>query len=439
MSKVHVPVVNNVAARRSENPDEIEKAAGLLSDPQPEATFSENRVSRMPRRTGDAERAVMRLESDVRLLREEATPLQPSPQILDVNRLALGKRHDRFFYTVCHSRLVSTGVYVPEQRVTSTELFESFDSKNRFDIPYDWLERSMGIRERRMAPADVSPSQMALTAAREALDRAAIPPPEIDVIVYAGIMRDYVEPASAHIVQDRLQAKNAIVFDVTNACHGFMNAIHLVDALIGLRQARYGLIVTGEHLSRVVRRAVETLQMTHDRKVFKNLAGGLTLGDAGAAIILGPKLTPESGFMGCMLRSMGEHSGLCTYGARGEESAPLMTDMPNIVKAHLQMHAEMYRESMLKFGWEPDEISKFVHHQVSLRAFKMHSEYSKVPVGLMPNTVSTMGNLATASIPVNLHNLVVNRELADGDKVFIAGAGSGLSISQAAFVWEQTA
>jgi 3-oxoacyl-(acyl-carrier-protein) synthase III len=399
----------------------------------------QQRVQRKQHELRESEKTVARLESEIHRLREEATgPRWRSPQALDLVPPSPAKKRDRSFYAAGHSRIISTGVYIPEQRVTSCELFQAFDSRERFGIPYDWLDRTMGIKERRMAPAEMLPSDMAIIAAREALERAKITPVEIDVIIFAGVFRDYIEPASAHRVQHELGAKNAIVFDVTNACHGFMNGIHLVDALIALGQVRYGLVVAGEQSSQAVRRAIKILQTTHDREVFKNLAGGLTLGDAGAAMILGPKIHREAGFMGFMLRSLGAHSGLCTYGTQGDEAMLVMTDMPNITKAHLQMHAEIYEESMLKLGWEPKQIRKFVHHQVSVKAFKTHAQYSKVPTDLMPNTISTMGNLVTASIPVNLHKLSASRQMTEGDKVFIAGAGSGLSISQGGFVWEQT-
>lgn len=344
-----------------------------------------------------------------------------------------------YMYTQGHSRLISTGVYLPEERVSSRKIMEQFDCENRFGVSVHWLEKTMGIKERRVAPENMLPSEMAIIAARDALDRAQIAPTEIDVIIFAGVFRDHIEPASAHRVQDKLGARNAVVFDVTNACHGFMNGIHLVDALIATGQVRRGLVVTGEQSSQAVRRAIEILRTTQDREVFKSLAGGLTLGDAGAAMILGPKLQPDTGFMGFMLRSQGEHSDLCTYGTRGNEAIPVQTDMPNIVKAHLQMHADMYKESLDRLRWKSEEIDKFVQHQVGVKAFKMHADYSGIPISLMSNTISTMGNLVTATIPVNLHELSNNHELKKGNKVFIAGAGSGLSISQAGLIWEAAA
>lgn len=342
-------------------------------------------------------------------------------------------------YTVGHSRIISTGVYIPENRLTSRAILEVIDSKSRFDIAYDWLERTTGISERRISPPDMLPSQMAVAAAREALERARMTAAEIDVIIYAGVDRDHIEPATAHFVQHSLKAKHAVVLDVTNACHGFMNGIHLVDALIATGQARRGLVVTGEQGSRATRTAIEILRATRDREAFKNLAGGLTVGDAGAAMILGPKLGPQTGFMGFMLRSQGEHAHLCIYGARGNDAAPLQTDMPGIVKAHVRMHADMYGACLHKLGWSPREISKFVHHQVGVKAFRMHADYSDIPVALMSNTVCTLGNLVSATIPVNLHHMFDNQELKTGDKVFLSGSGSGLSISQAGLIWEKAA
>jgi len=341
-----------------------------------------------------------------------------------------------YMYTQGHSRVISAGIYLPEERITSKHLLEQSDTQNRFDIPHDWLDRAMGIHERRAASPDMMPSDMAVNAAKEAMDRAEILPNQIDAIIYAGVDRDYLlEPATAHVVQGKLSALNAVAFDVTNACHGFMNGIHLMDALIATGQARRGLIVTGEQGSRYIEKAITALRSTNDRSSFMKLVGGLTLGDAGAALIMGPKLGPDTGFMGFMLQSQGQYSHLCTCGKRGGES-PLETDMSNIVEQGINMLGEMYDEFMKKLGWQPSEIAKFVHHQVGLKVFRHHARYAKIPLSIMPNTVSSLGNLVTANIPVNLYNLMKNKEVKPGEKVFIAGAGSGLAISQAGLIWE---
>jgi 3-oxoacyl-[acyl-carrier-protein] synthase-3 len=341
-----------------------------------------------------------------------------------------------YMYTPGHSRPISTGAYIPERCIRSRDILQEIDSERRFGIPHDWLDRVMGIRERRAVPEDMPPSDMATHAAREALELAGLRPTELDAIIYAGVDRDYLlEPATAHVVQDKLGAHHAIAFDVTNACHGFMNGIHLMDALIATGQARRGLVVTGERGYRYIRKAMDQLARSDDRELFLKLAGGLTLGDAGAAMIMGPKLGPESGFMGFMLQSQGQYSPLCTCGGDGRDSA-LETDMAAILAQGHRLLGAMYRETLAKLKWSPADIAKFVCHQVGRKGFKLHADYAQVALDAIPNTVATLGNVVTATIPLNLHRLRLEKSLAPGDKVFISGIGSGISLSQAGLVWE---
>lgn len=340
-----------------------------------------------------------------------------------------------YMYTQGHSRLISTGVYLPEQRVTSREIMEQFDAESRFGVSVNWLDKTMGIRARRVAPAGMLPSDMAVRAAREALELAGLTPAALDAIIYTGFSRDHLEPATAHIVQGKLGAGNAVAFDVTNACHGFMNGVHLMDALIATGQARRGLVITGELGSRVTQHTINALKQTTDRETFDRLAGGLTLGDAGAALIMGPKTDPDAGFMGFMLQSAGELSGLCICGRQGEESE-LYTDMPTIVMHNERLHSAMYRVFMAKLGWRPEDIAKFVHHQVGIRIFRQHARYAGISLDIMPNTLTELGNMITANIPINLYKLAKNKEVTHGQKLFLSGSGSGLAISQTGLVWD---
>lgn len=358
-----------------------------------------------------------------------------TPNMSSWIRCALRMGSDMYMYTPGHSRIVGLGIFLPDERVTSVQLLTEINSKDRFGIPYDWLDRTMGIRERRMAPHDILPSDMATRAAQGALDRAGLLAHDIDVIIYAGVVRDYLlEPSTAHVVQAKLGARNAVAFDVNNACHGFMNAVHIMDSFIATGQARRALVVTGEQGSRYTLKALAALQKTGDRSMFDKLAGGLTLGDAGAAMIMGPKTDPDTGFMGFMLQSKGEHSNLCTCGKQGSESI-LETDMADIIRHGIAMLRDMYGPFMAKLGWRPEEIAKFVHHQVGRKVFKHHADYAKVHLEVMPDTVSSLGNLVTANIPLNLYDLAVKQLVIKGDKVFISGAGSGLAVSQAGLVW----
>ena len=231
----------------------------------------------------------------------------------------------------------------------------------------------MGIHERRVAPGNMLPSDMAVEAAREAMQTAGNPPTQIDAIIYAGVDRDYLlEPATAHVVQDKIGAYNAVAFDVTNACHGFMNGIHLMDALIATGKPVAALS------SRVNRVALYTegngrLSQTKDRKAFLKLVGGLTLGDAGAARIMGQKLGPESDSWGSCSNLKGSTRVYVPVANAGE--SPLETDMTDIVEQNRRLHSAMYKEFMVKLRWRSDQIAKFVHHQVGKNVFRHHAQY----------------------------------------------------------------
>ncbi len=340
-------------------------------------------------------------------------------------------------YTVGHSRLISTGIYLPEERVTSRELMQAIHAKGRFGVSDDWLERVTGIREKRVTAPGMLPSDMAVRAAWESLERASLGPDMLDAIIYTGATRDHsVEPATAHIVQSKLHAYNAVAFDVSNACHGFMNGIHLLDALIATGQVRRGLVVTGEQGSLFAERAVTALSTTHDRSMLAKLAAGLTLGDAGAAVLMGPKTNPDTGFMGFMLRSQGQYASCCTAGGILTDG-PVVTDMPAIVAESTRMHAAMFNEFLgQRLKWRVEDLSRYVIHQVGTKIFKLHSDIGGIPLEIIPKTVDTMGNLITANIPMVLHLLSINQEVKAGNRVFLSGAGSGISISQAGLIWE---
>jgi 3-oxoacyl-(acyl-carrier-protein) synthase III len=341
-----------------------------------------------------------------------------------------------YTYTQGHSRIVGTGIYLPEERITTRDLMRAIDVRARFGISEDWLERVTGIKEKRVTPCGILPSDMAVTAAKEAMDRAEVRPKDIDAIIYAGLTRDYLEPATAHIVQAKLEATRATVFDITNACHGFMNGIHVMDALIATGQVRCGLIVTGEQGSALTRRAMDILRKSTERSRFQSIAAALTIGDAGAATVLRPKQSREGGIMGLMLQSQGQHASLCTVSDPTADGA-MSADMPAIIDETAKLMAKMFKECMYgRLKWRISELSKYLIHQVGSRTFQIYSRLTGVPTTLMPKTVDVLGNLVTASIPVGIHHCVESQELRPGDKIYVSSTGSGISLSQAGLVWD---
>lgn len=338
-------------------------------------------------------------------------------------------------YTPGHTRLIGTGSYLPEERMTSRDVMEQFGSTTRYGVPPDWLERTTGIRERRIAPLDMPPSEMAVTAAREALERSHLRPADIDLIIYTGVTRDCIEPATAHIVQAKIGADRAVAFDMANACLGFMSAMHVMDAMIATGQARYGLVVTGERGYDFTRRAISRLKSQEGNDNLDELFAGLTLGDAGAAVVMGPKIDPDTGILGFIAQSSGQHHSLCTCG--NDDDDALITHVVPLINEMCRIGEPMFQELMDDhLHWTSPEIDHYLPHQVGMRSVKRHAGLAGVDMRTVPITVDSLGNIVTANIPVALNLLERRGQACFGDKIILSGNGSGICLNQAGMVWD---
>ena len=115
------------------------------------------------------------------------------------------------------SKISGVGIHLPDERVSSVSLMEEIQADKRFGIPLNWVDKRIGIVERRFARSESRPSDLATEAAINALENSGVEPQQLDLILYAGIEKDFMEPATAHVVQNKLGAPNATCADVSNA------------------------------------------------------------------------------------------------------------------------------------------------------------------------------------------------------------------------------
>lgn len=333
-----------------------------------------------------------------------------------------------------HSHVLSVGIEHPRERVTSRSLMQEARLKENFGIADTYLERLTGILERRRAGDDLQPSDLAAAAARQALDRAGIGPREIQFIIYAGVTRDHcIEPSTAHNVQRKLGAAHAHAFDVSNACLGFMNGILSLDSFLG-GGARYGLVVTGEKGSMFAKSAVRELRKARQGEQVNELLAGLTLGDVGAAVLLGRKQHPEHGFLGFEFASDGRHADLCWCGGQ-ETIGAVYTNMPALLKEATELGESVYSSLIRTLNWSNSDLRWYIPHQIGKISFRIHTGITGVPASRMPNSYQRFGNLITGNIPVCLDSVDAGGELLEGDKIWMAGAGSGVCAGHAGLIW----
>ena len=336
-----------------------------------------------------------------------------------------------------YSRILGLGIHEPPQKIHSDDVLAEINAEERFGVKHTFLRRTLGVSERRAAPPDARPSDLAWPAASEALERSELQAGAIDLLIFTGMNRDCIEPSTAHRVADRIGAKHAMCMDLSNACHGFMNGIHYANALIQIGDIKHALICTGENNWRIARQTIEMLKQTHDKATFLKTCGGLSLGDAGACMVLGPRKERDGeGFESILMASRPEHHHLCVLEADPDSEEEILDghmDMVAITREHVAMHRETFGYFISRLGWSAADIDRFVHHQVGRRVFDMHADYSGVPFDRFSNTFSNYGNITSATIPFNLYK--TREKCSSPMKVFISGAGSGLSTSQSGYVF----
>ncbi len=331
-------------------------------------------------------------------------------------------------------RLESIAAHLPERVVSSLELEQRLAPVyERLRLSAGRLELMTGIRERRHCAASTRPSSLAIAAAEEALhgiDRSTI-----GVVVHASVCRDFLEPATASVVQGALGIGfHALGFDLSNACLGFANAMCLVASMIERGEIERGLVVSGEDGAPLVEATIADLLARPDatRDELKRAFASLTIGSGGAACVLSrAELAPSAArLVGATQRSATEHSGLCQGGRTVGADGPLMhTDSEALLAAGNTLAGRTYAEFLREHALEPSTIERFVTHQVGVA----HRRLLLSTLGLDPRrdfpTVETLGNMGSASLPVTYALARQAGHILPTHRTALFGIGSGLYCS----------
>ena len=328
-----------------------------------------------------------------------------------------------------HSRIASIGTYLPDQVVTSKELMDEVESESRFGIPNTWIEELTGIHSRRFAAPEDRPSDLAINAGQAALEKCGMDPKDIGMVLYCGIDRDWIEPATSHRIQRELGCINATCLDITNACHGFSNGLSVGDAMIATGAAENVLVVTGEVPSHLIHDVIKDIRENPTKENFHNKIGGFTTGDAGGAVIL-QRASENSGIKTYRFDSRGRYAELCFYKFDQDGKRCGQMIMDKISAVMIRMHQAIINDTYQELAWKPEDVDHLICHQVGSKPHHRMAKLAGIRLEKAPTIFQSYGNLTSATIPVTLDT--ANPEA--GDRILILGAGSGLSISQIGLV-----
>ena len=314
-----------------------------------------------------------------------------------------------------YSRITGTGSYLPPRRLTNAELAAELATKG-VETSDEWIVGRTGIRARHFAAPDVSSSDLAVAAAKHALEAASLLPSDIDLIIVATSTPDMVFPSVACIVQNKLGIAGCPAFDVQAVCSGFIYALTVADAMIKTGSASKALVIGAEVFSRILD--------------FSDRTTCVLFGDGAGAVVLQASDTP--GILASDLHADGKHVGiLCVPGhvSGGQVVGdPLLKmDGQAVFKLAVGLLESTARATLAKAELTDADIDWMIPHQANIRIMQSTAKKLKMPLEKVIVTVDQHGNTSAASIPLAMDVAVRSGKVKKGDTLLLEGVGGGFT------------
>ena len=317
-----------------------------------------------------------------------------------------------------YSKITGTGSYLPAKRVTNHDLAAELAAKG-IETSDEWIVTRSGISARHYAAADENASDLAVHAARKALEAADLAPEQIDMVIVATASPDFYGsfPSTACIVQRKLGMRNgSAAFDVGAVCSGFVYAMSTADAFIKAGNARNVLVIGTEVFSRILD--------------FNDRSTCVLFGDGAGAIVL--SASTEPGVLATKLHADGSHGDILCGPANPSHAALssqkfLYMDGPAVFKLAVSVLEKVANEALDAAGMPASEIDWLIPHQANLRIMSGTAKKLGLPLEKMVVTVDEHGNTSAASIPLALDVAVRDGRIKPGQNVMMEGVGGGFT------------
>lgn len=317
-------------------------------------------------------------------------------------------------------KILSVGAWTPERILTNDDLSKMVDTSD------EWIRSKTGICERRIADDDTATSDIALNAAKNALERANLSPEDLDMIIVATATPDFVGfPSTSCIVQGKLGAVNAGAFDLVAGCSGFAYSIEVARGLINNKGKIKNVMVIGaEKLSSIVN--------WEDRNtccLFGDGAGAMLLTEGTEAegdIIDSIIMADGSGEDALKIKCGGSRYPI---GANLPEKADISLSMDGqaVYNFAVRVNTEMLKEILERNNLTPDDIKWVVPHQANYRIIRAAARRLKFDEEKFYMNLDRFGNTSAASIGLALNEIYEKDKIQRGDYIITMGFGAGLT------------
>lgn len=325
-------------------------------------------------------------------------------------------------------RILGTGSYVPPKILTNSDL-----ENMGLDTTDDWIVQRTGIKERRIASPDVNTSDLALEASKRAMEMAGVKAKDLDLIIVATITPDTCCPAAANWLQAKLGALQAINFDVTAACSGFIFALNVASQYLKTGYSRTVLVVASEIMTRTLN--------------FKDRSSCILWGDgAGAAILSKGKKGHE--ILSTHIHVDGANGQDLLLPGGGSKTTPISHESVDkglhyltLIEANASFRVavrhfiESIEEAAHHNNVTVRDMDWIIPHQANIRMFLSIAKSLKIPMERFYLTIHKYGNISSASCAISLDEAVRDGSIKKGDLICMPVFGGGLTWGSALIRW----
>ena len=326
-----------------------------------------------------------------------------------------------------NAKITALGCYTPPEVLTNQDLEKMVDTSN------EWILQRVGISQRHIAPAGVATSDMAVEAAKIALEQRGISASELDAILVCTVTPDMMFPATACLVQDRLGATRAWGFDLMAACSGFIYGLTTAAHLVSAGSHKKVLVIGSDTMSRIID--------------YTDRSTCILFGDGAGAMLVEPAGEGETGFVDFVNQidgSGGDYLKQPAGGSRMPASADTVAnrlhyvkqDGQQVFKYAVRKMEETCRELLDRNGLTVADIGVMIPHQANRRIIGAAAERLGIDCDRVVINIDQYGNTTAATIPLATRDALLGGKLKKGDLVLFAAVGAGYTVGANLWRWQ---
>jgi 3-oxoacyl-[acyl-carrier-protein] synthase III len=323
--------------------------------------------------------------------------------------------------------IIGTGSYVPEKVLSNHDIEKFLDTSD------EWIYTRTGIRERRIAEPGVGVSSLCKVAAERAMEMAGVKPADIDLIVMGTITPDTCCPAGANWLEAKLGCDNAVSFDVTAACSGFIFALHVARAMILAGLNKMVLVSAGEIMSRTVN--------------WKERETCILWGDGAGAVVLA-ETDQGAQVLSTHINTDGKNGTDLLMPGGGSLTTPISHESVDkglhflkLIGANTSLRVAVnhfsaaVEEAVAANGYNVEDVDVVIPHQANIRIIQGVAKKLKIPMDKVYLTIEKYGNISSATVPIALDEAVRDNTITKGKLVALTAFGGGLTWGSSLIRW----